>query len=343
MKTRRRPLRRVVSNCACRPLTWNSGTTVSVAGASARAISVATASGEVMPDKAPMKSMLKTAWQTARCDDCTALGRAEAPEVNSSSAGSSGCTRHRLARRSAGRDTASKPSSPRDSSFGAPATTTWQPSAASSGSRRCSRSPSQNSTRGCDGRDSRPQLAAGAEAVQRHRQRADERRGDKGDRPFGAVAHRDGDAVAGTDAHLGLQAAGQRIDGSEEAVVAPALALVGHELLGAVRARGVDQLGQRRRRVLVGAHRRPRTLDLGQLERRTGLRSGGNDRASRLRCMLIVDVSWLSSEALQAGVAVAMEGAVAEGLLQHPAALEKEAEVELVGDADAPMQSARLR
>ena len=41
------------------------------------------------------------------------------------------------------------------------------------------------------------------------------------------------------------------------------------------------------------------------------------------------------SETQQAGVTVAVEGAVAEGLLQHAGALEEESEVEFVGDTDA--------
>ena len=54
MNTSRRPWRMDASSCACRPLTWNSGTAVSVVGWSLRAIMVATRSGEVIAEMAPM-------------------------------------------------------------------------------------------------------------------------------------------------------------------------------------------------------------------------------------------------------------------------------------------------
>jgi hypothetical protein len=49
----------------------------------------AMASGEVMAATAPMKSILKMPWHTARWVDSTPLARLVAPEVNRISAGSS--------------------------------------------------------------------------------------------------------------------------------------------------------------------------------------------------------------------------------------------------------------
>ncbi len=92
--TRRRPLTSALSNCACSPLTWNSGTAVRIVGASPRLSSSATTPGEEIADSAAMNSMLYSAWHTARCVDSTALAREVEPEVNSSSPGSLGpsCT-----------------------------------------------------------------------------------------------------------------------------------------------------------------------------------------------------------------------------------------------------------
>ena len=50
----------------------------------------AIARGEVIAETAPMKSMLNSAWHTARWLETAALGWAVAPEVNRISAGSVG-------------------------------------------------------------------------------------------------------------------------------------------------------------------------------------------------------------------------------------------------------------
>jgi hypothetical protein len=188
-----------------------------------------------------MKSMLKSAWHTARCDDSTALGLLLAPEVNKQQrrvVGLQSLTARVLARR---RDTGRRiPDSPGRSVGGrASATTTWQPSADQViAAAACSGHVAEQHAR-LDGSAMAARSSAHAvpKLLSRRRHRTDERRGDKGHRPFGPVAHRDGDAVAGRTAAFSLQAAGQGIDGSEEAVEAPALALVGHELLGPMGAR----------------------------------------------------------------------------------------------------------
>ncbi|MOA00275.1 hypothetical protein D3C78_1196310 [compost metagenome] len=81
ISTRRRPPRRASRNCACRPLTWNSGTAIREVGAKPLSSSARMRPGELIAAKAPWNSRAASAWHTARWVDSTPLGLLVVPEV----------------------------------------------------------------------------------------------------------------------------------------------------------------------------------------------------------------------------------------------------------------------
>ncbi|MNH09193.1 hypothetical protein D3C79_686380 [compost metagenome] len=81
ISNKRLPLRSPSKNCACRPLTWNSGTAIRLVGARPLAITAWIRSGELTAQNADWNSSAASAWQMARWLDSTPLARLVVPEV----------------------------------------------------------------------------------------------------------------------------------------------------------------------------------------------------------------------------------------------------------------------
>ena len=105
--------------------------------------------------------------------------------------------------------------------------------------------------------------------IERHGDRAYAGDGEEGDRPFGQVAHRDGDAIALPHALL-LQPMRQRGDGAEPAFIADPVVFIDDELIAGKRcARMTRQRSQAGRLVFPCAHSDAPDRHLLQLEQRS--------------------------------------------------------------------------
>ena len=118
------------------------------------------------------------------------------------------------------------------------------------------------------------QLGSRPPRIERHHDRADRHRREKGDGPFGQIAHRQRDPIALADAER-HQMHGERGGGAVMRLVAHPLVLVYHEQpIGMATAR-LQQIPHRRRRVLPDAGRYAADIDVLHLELRAG---GGQQR-----------------------------------------------------------------
>jgi hypothetical protein len=92
--------------------------------------------------------------------------------------------------------------------------------------------------------------------VQWHHHRPDRRRCEERDRPFGQIAHRQRDAVARSDAQ-GMQMRRQRRHRAPRRFIGYTLVFIDGEDALAMTTCGLDQVTQRRRRILPHARRDP--------------------------------------------------------------------------------------
>ena len=68
--------------------------------------------------------------------------------------------------------------------------------------------------------------------------------GCKDDRPFGPIAHGDGDAITRLNAQFVLQVRSDCVDGLKETIKGPAIVFINHEFHRPVCSASIDQVGQ---------------------------------------------------------------------------------------------------